>query len=244
MLAILAPMDTELTGIRRHVGSPGWAHVSLHLTGIGPTATVNSVSAIAAASSDAMRPEGIIMVGFCGATDPSLRTGDLHIARSFRRSDHPGEIPADSNLHLALCDATRRRVYNVTHDKKVTTQPSATVSAVANAATKAGLWQSLGATSVNMEDYWAAQVAADAGIPFASVRVVLDTAEQTLPDYVTTGGSTTMVAISSVIHPQRLLRLTQLARQIRVARRSLTRCVSNFVDSPHSAQPLMMAANA
>ena len=118
MLAILAPMDTELTGIRRHLGSPGWAHVSLHLTGIGPKATVNSVSAIAAASSDAMRPDGIIMVGFCGATDPSLRTGDLHIARSFRRSDQPGEIPADPNLHLALCAATRRRVNNVTHDKK------------------------------------------------------------------------------------------------------------------------------
>ncbi len=254
MLAILAPMATELTGIRRHVGAPAHTHVSLHVTGIGRQATLNSLSTIAVKRLDAKRsiatfvdamfpgaipdaPDAMLMVGFCGAADPSLRTGDLHIATSFRLSAQPGEIPADPNLHSALCAVARRQ------DGSINTQPSSTVLTIADAATKATHRQSLGAASVNMEDYWAAEVAADASIPFASIRVVLDTADEALPGYLT-AGNPALVAMGAVTHPHHLLRLTKLARQARVARRSLTRCVADFVNSRPPAQPLTTAPNA
>ena len=36
---------------------------------------------------------------------------------------------------------------------------------------------------VNMEDYWAASVAQEAGVPFISARAILDPVRQTLPGY-------------------------------------------------------------
>lgn len=233
MLAILAPIDIEISGIRRDVGHAGSTRISLHVTGIGQRSTVDNVGRIAAS-----RPDGMLMMGFCGATHPRLRTGDLHIPRTFLCPERDAAIPADPEQVAAIYVVARRQHVGIT------TQPTATVSEVANPNAKLRLQKSFGADSVNMEDYWAAEVASAAGIPFASVRVILDTATEELPDYLlNTGDNPARAVFEAIARPNRVFQLIRLARKVQVARRNLTRCVSDLVRSISAGQSPAMVEN-
>ena len=219
MLAILAPMPTELRGIRRRLGRPNPAQLSLHVAGIGRPAASAAAAQIAAGA------DAILMVGFCGAASPHLATGDLHAAAAFQCADGAPPIPAAATLLAAIHSAAQSSNAPVS----AAAAPSITTPAIANAAAKQTLWRQHGAASVNMEDYWVAQAAQAANIPFASIRAVLDTAEQTIPDYIGSAAAPASIAMQTVAHPGRLPQLARLAGQAQVARRSLTRCVTAFV---------------
>ena len=90
---------------------------------------------------------------------------------------------------------------------------SATTDTVADPSTKNSLYETSGAASVNMEDYWAASAASAAGVPFASVRAVLDVSSVALPRYVTGGtGGIARTLAGLVVHPARLPSMVRLAR--------------------------------
>ena len=206
-------MAAEAAGIRRLLADrAGGADVRLDIAGIGRRNIAAAVCRAAAGGADA-----VITAGFCGALDPGLRTGDLHIAGEFRIPDTPDgrAIPADARLIAQLRAAA----------PDAGGGPSVTVSAVAQPECKAALWQAGAGVSVNMEDYWAAVAAADAGIPFAAVRAVLDTAGQALPEYLAdeTGGGVSKARIAATlpIHPGRAPELVRLARQSRLAAQRL-----------------------
>ena len=97
------------------------------------------------------------MVGFCGGADPSLRTGDLHVASAYHNAAAPAPdaIAADPGLSAAIITAAQRH-----GGRPVSMEPSATVATVADPAVKSAVWEATGATSVNMEDYWAADCGA------------------------------------------------------------------------------------
>ncbi len=223
MLAIVAPMTTELSGIRREARYAGLPGASLHVSGVGKarvTASLNNITAKA--------PSGVIMVGFCGASDPALKTGDIHVANLFHAVDE-GSIPssaiaAHQGLTSTLTDAAHA------NGCRVVTGPSVTVPAVAGVVTKSAVHGSLGAASVSMEDYWAAGVARSVGIPFASIRAVLDTAAQEIPPWVSLYASDARrAAWNLVTHPGRVPTLLHLWRQAELARRQLTRCLLTAV---------------
>ena len=214
-------MPAEAAGIRRYLdGNVGArAYATLDIAGIGRRNIADAVARAAAAGAGA-----VITAGFCGALDPALQTGDLHIASELRADDSDGvrPIPADARLAAHLRDAAGEG----------TDGPSVTVSAIAQPEYKAALWQSGAGVSVNMEDYWAAAAAADAGIPFAAVLVVFDTAGQTLPEYLADGDGKmrpARIALTLPIHPERAPELARLARQSRLAERRLTDCVTAAV---------------
>ena len=178
------------------------------------------------------------MAGFCGASDPDLKTGDIHVAQSFRAVDgsgpRRGSITPDEELASALTTAARAK------GCRVVTAPSGTVSSVAGIASKVAIRRHLGVASVNMEDYWAACAASSAGIPFASVRVVLDTADQDLPPWISLFANNVLRSAWSVCtHPARIPTLLLLWRQARLARSHLTRCLCTAAEAlapPHSMQ--------
>ena len=223
-------MATELSGIRRAIRNPGSRGMALHVTGVGHKPTLANIAGIMAAS-----PRGVIMMGFCGAADPGLRTGDLHVADYFHSVDvaQSGPVAADPALSADLTAAARQSA------ARVVTEPSATVGAVAGAVVKAAVRASTGAASVNMEDYWAAKAARAAGVPFASVRAVLDTADAELPAWLSDpSDSAARVAWGLAGHPGRAAALLRLARQARVARRNLTLTMLTAIEmmtAPHSA---------
>ena len=223
MLFILAPMAVEAAGIQRALRRLPDARAGVRVTGIGRERIAAGVAQAAAEGATA-----ILAAGFCGALDPALRAGDLHIAGEFHANGHSGDygrvpadaIPADARLTARLRAAA----------PDAAAGPSVTVAGIAQPDAKATLWQTGAGRTVNMEDYWAAQAAAGAGLPFASVRAVLDTAGQSLPDClaadgITGGAGTLRLALGVAGHPGRAPALARLARQSRLAQQHLTRCV-------------------
>lgn len=234
-------MAIEATEIRRRARR-GAADdgTLLHISGIGRERVTAAIARLAGPP----RPDAVIMAGFCGALDPALNTGDIHIAPAFYCPGQPAPIAADAGLIAAVTDAVAisagRDCVAAAHT------PSVTVAAVAQPGVKAEL-RRYGAT-VNMEDYWAARAAA-AGIPLVSIRAVLDTAGQSLPAYAgdAVDGTVWMagrMAAGVARHPGRLPELLRLRGQMGQARRSLTRCVLAAVSALQSGTAASAATAA
>lgn len=222
MLAIVAPMATEIAGVRRAILDPQGKRVMTLVTGVGRQRTEASVTALAARS-----PDAILMIGFCGGADPELVTGDLHVAGVFLSAERIEPIAADPGL------ANRLEAWADGHETRVVYGPSVTVGAVASSKVKSALHAATGAMTVNMEDYWAASTAANCGIPFASLRAVLDTAGDELPDYLGDAGDGIVNVLGGVVrHPGRVPGLVRLASKARVARDRLADCVAGLLEAP------------
>ena len=220
MLAIVAPMAIELAAIRRSVPNAAARGISFSVLGIGKTPVRRSIRAILE-----HRPEAIILVGFSGGADPSLEPGDLHVAQSFLNPDLSSAMGADAELSAHLARAGQHS------GSRVVTAPSATVDAIANRDAKSQLYRTIGSASVNMEDYWAARLAHSAGVPFASVRAVLDAADMELPDYLSGQPAKSGRMLSSLmVHPGRIPTMVRLARWARIARSRLTRCMLTAIE--------------
>lgn len=229
MLAIVVPMAIEATGIRRGLRRipAADATATLHVGGVGRQ---RITAAVARLADGPQRPDAIILAGCCGALDPALNTGDIHLPPSFCIPAADETIAADAGLLAALINAAADGIDTTV----VTSSPSVTVAAVAQPDAKADL-RRYGAT-VNMEDYWAARAAAAAGIPFAAVRAVLDTAGQSLPAGLDAAASRPgRIAAGIARHPALLPELLQLRRQMLLTRRNLTRCVMAAVSAHQSA---------
>ena len=242
MLAIVVPMAIEATAIRRALRRIPDAGAMLHISGVGRERVA---AAIARLADSPPRPDAVIMAGFCGALEPGLNVGDIHIAPSFYAPGQPEPIAADASLIVAVTDAAAlcAGVAGIA----AAGAPSVTVAAIAQPEAKADL-RRYGAT-VNMEDYWAAQAAAQAGIPLVAVRAVLDTAGQSLPAYAGAavdrpGLMPVKMAAGIARHPGRLPELLRLRRQMMQARRSLTRCVLASASALQSATPAAAAMSA
>ena len=77
--------------------------------------------------------------------------------------------------------------------------------------------------SVNMEDYRAAEAAQKAGVPFLSVRVVLDTAGQRLPGYLPGLAKSPYKVLTNVLlMPWRIPAMLRLKRQLQLGQAVLT----------------------
>ena len=236
MLAIVVPTTTELAGIRRQIRDAAKLGVSIYVSGVGKSRAIASMDRIIAEG-----PDTVVMAGFCGASDPSLTSGDLHVAHSFHAKDRSGNryksIAANQRLVSVLTNAAR------SNGRRVVTDPSTTVPSVAGIAAKAAVRSDSGAASVNMEDYWAAYAARSGGIPFASVRAVLDTADQELPPWISHyAGNVLHVACGLIINPGRVPTLLHLWRQALLARHQLTRCLLTAVAALAPPQSVRMEA--
>ncbi len=126
------------------------------------------VAGIAAAM--ATRPTGLISFGLCGALDPALRVGDLLVADGVVSGDR--RWSADplwaATLRAALPDARRGDM-------------AAGNRIVGSAAAKTALRRSYGAVGADMESHAVAREAEAAGLPFAVLRAVSDSARRVLP---------------------------------------------------------------
>lgn len=114
----------------------------------------------ASAALDRERVDAVVSVGFCGALDPHLRTGDIVVAS---RVDHVKES----------FDAAQPRCERVCHSGVVVSSDHV----VGSVGEKAQLCAA-GAQAVEMEAAGVAAQARKRGAPFYCVRVVLDGAAQ------------------------------------------------------------------
>jgi len=116
----------------------------------------------------------VVWFGIAGALSPDLEVGDLVVGRTVVAPDQPSV-----DLDEALVEAAAARGC----------RPGVLVTAsglVVTASSREALWRSTGSqprTAVDMETLAAARVLQRAGIAFAAVRAISDTAADRLPSW-------------------------------------------------------------
>jgi adenosylhomocysteine nucleosidase len=119
---------------------------------------------LAAALAAMPRPAAILSLGIAGGLDPSLRPGDLIVARHVIAE---ARWPAHEGWSAAIAEATNARRADIAGSDRI----------IASAAGKAALRAATGAAAVDMESAAVARL----GVPFAVLRAVADTADEALP---------------------------------------------------------------
>ncbi|MCP3458845.1 phosphorylase [Bradyrhizobium sp. CCGUVB23] len=117
---------------------------------------------------------GVISFGVAGGLDPTLRSGDVVVATEVLAGD--ARWAAGLSLSEDLIDkltSGRRRV--------VRGSLAGAEEMVTGRSCKAALHSETGAAAVDMESHIAAAYAAQAGLPFAALRVISDPAHRALP---------------------------------------------------------------
>ncbi len=225
LLYIVHSIEGELYGLRDELealeqsGGLGFP-VSITLAGVGPEQAGRRMAEILAQG--AQRPQRALMLGVAGAVEPGMETGDLLLASSYMPDSGEetarGIAPDPEMLALAEAAAAEARM-------PVNQKPSLTVNhLVAELWEREHLRRKYSVGSVNMEDHAAASAAASAGVPFLSARVVLDTAEQRLPGYLTRlvrGRSAVLTEV--IMQPWRIPALRRIKSQMDLCQSVLTR---------------------
>lgn len=117
---------------------------------------------------------GLVSMGFAGALAPGLSAGQVLIG---------GAVLDPTGARLESdADWCARALYQL---RALAPEAATIVSGVgvlADPAAKTRLYQATGARAVDMESGALAAAAAEAGLPFLAIRVVLDSAARTIPD--------------------------------------------------------------
>lgn len=230
-----AAMERELSLLKKKLDDP--AGVTFHTVGIGPDMAYREVRSLLKPAPAIHRSRAVLLLGFAGAVEPSLKPGDLILSsRYYRAESSPEGGSADSQpiseflepdpwMQQQAVDAVQET------DLRFNPSPSLTVDRIIDSPEdKQAIFTRYSVATVNMEDYWAAAAAAEAGVPFLSVRAVLDLADQRLPGYLpalSIPGSSSV--LSTLVHPWRAATLLRLAVQMRRAQWALTQFALYFI---------------
>ena len=155
---------------------------------------------------------GVISFGVAGGLDPSLKTGDVVVAT---------EVMAGDTRWLAGLSLTEAQIASIALGRRRVVRGllAGVEEVVAASACKAALHSETGAAAVDMESHIAAAYAAEAGIPFAALRVISDPAHRALP-----------VVARKAIKPNGDLDLVQIMGSVVRNPRSLRALVSTGID--------------
>jgi len=224
MLTVIAAMEQELAHLRRALISRRSEPVNMHVIGIGKERAQSSISRIL----DSRRwheGDALLMLGFAGGLDPVLKCGDL-LLPTFYYAESGDLIAADGELWQ------QARLAAVAVELPVVQGNSLTVNQViATPDDKGALYRQHQVGTVNMEDYWVAEVATDARVPFLSVRAVLDPASLALPQYLLgLAGRPVETAFRVMARPWRAPAMLALAGMRSKAQSSLIRFGLAFIN--------------
>ncbi len=170
---------------------------------------------------------GVISFGTAGGLAPGLTPGALIVADAI--------VDADRRV-LTDLDWSARLVAAL-DDTPITARRgalAAVAAPVVSAPGKAALYHACGALAVDMESSIACAFASSLGVPFVACRVIVDSAEQTLPSAAMAGlrddGSTAVLPVlrELVKQPAQLGPLMRIAAAARVARATLTQACAAF----------------
>ncbi len=196
-------------------GSPATVHVS----GVGKDKSKQRIEALLRSSK---RPDAILSLGFARALVEDLRTGDLVLADKLHSSDDPVVLESDGALlNLAKKSLEQPGLPRYFVAGSLTVTQAVLTSHEREQHTTDAAW------IANMEDYWVAKEAIQQGIPFLSVRAVLDTRHQQIPAFAAGLGHHGKIMQPILALPNVMLRpwsvgaLLRLSRQADIAEKSL-----------------------
>jgi adenosylhomocysteine nucleosidase len=199
----------------------------LAVSGIGPTAAAAAASALVDAGATAL-----VSWGMAGGLDPALPAGTICLPDRVIPREGGG---FGTDLHWRrLVGAAIAARHTVVGGKLLTN-----LVLIEDVAGKAAAFRETGAAAVDMESLAVAQIAASHELPFIAVRVIVDTAGDTLPHAVLAASSAGLVRVSRLMQglmrsPTDLVPLFRLARRYRAAARALTAVARTGVLAPHA----------
>ena len=225
-MVVVASMEQEVSALKRLCTD---GRVLIHVTGVGKDRALRGTAALLEALPT--RPDCILCLGFAGALRDELKTGDLVLSQRLYATGEDTVLESDASL-LSLA----QNVLGSSNAQRYSIANGLTVpQIVSEAAGKSRLAIATTSSVVNMEDYWIGQLAVQRGIPFLSVRAVLDTAKQELPPFVAgLGNKGTLtqalkVGANVVARPGYVPRLAKLVKQVKVAQESLASFGISFI---------------
>jgi len=192
----------------------------LAVSGMGMAAASQSAQALVEAGAGAL-----VSWGMAGGLDPALVAGTVFL---------PSEVVAAEGVVLSTASHWRERLSMAVRTQPATTLPIilqgrllTSPKAIGSLSEKAALFQQTGAAAVDMESLAIAEIAHTHQLPFIAIRVIVDSAGDTLPRAVTAAADSEghlqvwrlMGALARA--PADLPPLMRLARRYRAANRSL-----------------------
>lgn len=222
MIAIVAAMDREVRGIRQEVvGLPSSA--TTFMVKVSGTGKDNAVSGIKSLLDSPTPPDMVLSVGYAAALKDDLKTGDLVASKQF----HINECTEVLASNTRLVDLTQGILDQPEGPHGIIGDSVTVPHVAASKREKMELASRTDALIANMEDYWIAAELARRGVPFLSVRAVLDTADQEIPPFVTRLGDAgtfrqmALVLANTISRPTRIWQLMHLASQSAEAQQAL-----------------------
>jgi len=226
MLIVVASMEQELTGLRRELREIEDAtgissQVEFQVLGVGPERAGAAMAALL--ENRRSKIDGVLLVGVAGGVDPELETGDLLLADRHALQNGASQgagqaIKPDADMLQSAQKAALELSVPIFNGGSLTVD-----HLVAEPHERESLRTEYQVYSVNMEDYRAAEAAQNAGVPFLSVRVVLDTASQRLPGYLPgLARSRYKVVTKILLMPWRIPTMLNLKRQLQLCQAVLT----------------------
>ena len=243
MLTLVLPMSLEKPGLfnlgrSRRVKDKEFPYLVI---GVGKESAQRVLAKWASDNSDIYGSDadnnGILLLGFCGGLDPSLRSGDIVVSTQYCLD--PELLGGCLNKRFEPNRSMFLKAVNVVAEKNMrwSTAPSITTNRiVGNRIEKLKLRESSNTAAVNMEDFWVADFARQRGIPFLSVRVVIDEAAQEVSTHVAD------LQVASILpwkvlqlmlsRPKHLIQLGKLLIRLVFAKRKLGIFAGAFLSVP------------
>jgi len=219
VVGIVAALEAEariLDSAHSHAGSPTALvdGVLLAVSGIGWAAAERAALALVDAGARAL-----MSWGMAGGLDPALRAGTIFLPDRVVSVDGQ-EFSTALRWREHLCSTIIAR-HPIGSGKLLSA-----MTVMETIADKTAAYRITGALAVDMESLAVAAVAARRGLPFIAVRVIVDTANDSLPRAIAAATRCGQLRIGSLLgalarRPRELFAIMRLARRYRAAMQSL-----------------------
>ena len=134
----------------------------------------------------------VLMLGFCGATDRSIKTGDMIVYRSIKNIEYSN---GNYFTRSSLINLKREKLPHFLSNSGFTGPSCGNVpEVITDPAIKKKLNSDLDIQAIDMESYWIGKVVLDMKLPFSCIRIVSDGADDVLPSYFENPSGTGMAA--------------------------------------------------
>jgi len=212
---IVAALERELRPLRKKIG----ARAIYLVTGMGREMVETRLGGFLRR----LRPGLLVLTGFAGGLKPELASGELVLAEEVLRPGGEG-IRVDGRLLAeaaqALGDIQRGRLL--------------TVARPASCEEKNLLGKDFSALAVDMESWWAAALAKEAGVPFLCLKAILDPQDKPLPRFIAgvdrRGRPTPKAWLTLMRHPWELVELLWWSQAAQRASGALALALSRLVE--------------
>ncbi|MBI2873234.1 MAG: hypothetical protein HYY00_08625 [Chloroflexi bacterium] len=168
---VVAPTGRELGGLRPSLDGTGLAAA---VVGLGRQSADELRRLL-----PAHRPGALVSLGFAGGLDPALQCADLVICSRTAACNGGVPCPADARL-LEVASALLKELSLPHRWDDLLTVPEVLLEP----REKERAYSETGAAVVDLEGHWMAMEAQQAGVPFLSLRAVLDPQRERLPGLV------------------------------------------------------------